>query len=139
MVFTMSGKPVWSRYGSEETNSALVGILFTIYSILDETDDQIGEIELGQGRRLVYFISDPIILVSIGFGQTRQLRNELSIVKDQILSLMSGGEIKKRYLNNSSFDLRRFISGSEKFLHSICDSIERFIRNKLSPVHPIRA
>ena len=39
---------------------------------------------------------------------------------------MSGGEIKKRYLNNSSFDLRRFISGSEKFLHSICDSIERF-------------
>ena len=79
MVFTMSGKPVWSRYGSEETNSALVGILFTIYSILDETDDQIGEIELGQGRRLVYFISDPIILVSIGFGQTRQLRNELSI------------------------------------------------------------
>jgi len=124
MVFTMSGKPVWTRYGSEETNSALVGILFTIYSILDETDDEIGEIELGQGRRLVYFISDPIILVSIGFGQTRQLRNELSIVKDQILSLMSGGEIKKRYLNNSSFDLRRFISGSEKFLHSICDSIE---------------
>lgn len=42
---------------------------------------------------------------------------------------MSGGEIKKRYLNNSSFDLRRFISGSEKFLHSICDSIERFIRD----------
>ena len=39
---------------------------------------------------------------------------------------MSGGEIKKRYLNNSSFDLRRFISGSEKFLHSICDSIERW-------------
>ena len=39
---------------------------------------------------------------------------------------MSGGEIKKRYFNNSSFDLRRFISGSEKFLHSICDSIERF-------------
>jgi len=95
MVFTMAGKPVWSRYGNEETNSVFVGILFTIFSILDESGDQIGEIEL-----------------------------ELSIVKDQILSLMSGGEIKKRYDTNSSFDLRRYISGSEKFLHSICDSIE---------------
>lgn len=124
MVFTMAGKPVWSRYGNEETNSVFVGILFTIFSILDESGDQIGEIELGQGRRLVYFIHDPIICVSIAFGQTNQLRKELSIVKDQILSLMSGGEIKKRYDTNSSFDLRRYISGSEKFLHSICDSIE---------------
>lgn len=49
LVFTMSGKPVWSRYGIEETNTAFVGILFTIYSILDESDDQIREIELGQG------------------------------------------------------------------------------------------
>ena len=141
LVFTMSGKPVWSRYGIEETNTAFVGILFTIYSILDGADDEIREIELGQGillifqnylkhhlkgRRLVFFITPPLILVSIAFGQANQLRNELSIVRDQILSLMSGGEIKKRYLNNSSFDLRRFISGSEKFLHSICDSIERF-------------
>jgi len=124
LVFTMSGKPVWSRYGIEETNTAFVGILFTIYSILDGADDEIREIELGQGRRLVFFITPPLILVSIAFGQANQLRNELSIVRDQILSLMSGGEIKKRYLNNSSFDLRRFISGSEKFLHSICDSIE---------------
>ena len=45
----MAGKPVWSRYGIEETNTAFVGILFTIYSILDESDDQIREIELGQG------------------------------------------------------------------------------------------
>merc|ERR1712154_676357 len=37
---------------------------------------------------------------------------------------MSGGEIKRRYTSNSSFDLRRFISGSERFIHSICDSIE---------------
>ena len=74
----------------------------------------------------MYFITPPLILVSIAFGQANQLRTELSIVRDQILSLMSGGEIKKRYLNNSSFDLRRFISGSEKFLHSICDSIERY-------------
>ena len=51
----MAGKPVWSRYGIEETNTAFVGILFTIYSILDESDDQIREIELGQGKFL--FIS----------------------------------------------------------------------------------
>ena len=49
----MAGKPVWSRYGIEETNTAFVGILFTIYSILDESDDQIREIELGQGKTLV--------------------------------------------------------------------------------------
>merc|ERR1711935_289482 len=72
LVFTMSGKPVWSRYGIEETNTAFVGILFTIYSILDGADDEIREIELGQGillifqnylkhhlkgRRLVFFIT----------------------------------------------------------------------------------
>ena len=54
LVFTMSGKPVWSRYGIEETNTAFVGILFTIYSILDESDDQIREIELGQGSHAIF-------------------------------------------------------------------------------------
>ena len=29
-----------------ETMSAVVGILFTLYSILDENNDQIGEIEV---------------------------------------------------------------------------------------------
>lgn len=120
----MAGKPVWARYGSEEATSALMGILFTLFSIVEENDDQIGEIELGAGRRMVYFVADPLILVSIGFGTSNQMRDELSIVKDQILSLMSGGEIKRRYGNNSSFDLRRYISGSERFIHSICDSIE---------------
>jgi len=123
-VLTMAGKPVWARYGEEEATSALMGILFTLFSIVEENQDQIGEIELGAGRRMVYFTADPLILVSIGFGTSGQMRDELSIVKDQILSLMSGGEIKRRYTSNSSFDLRRFISGSERFIHSICDSID---------------
>jgi len=123
-VLTMAGKPVWARYGVEEQTSALMGILFTLFSIVEENNDQIGEIELGQGRRMVFYVADPLILVSIGFGTSGQMRDELTIVRDQILSLMSGGEIKRRYASNSSFDLRRFIAGSERFIHSICDSID---------------
>ena len=94
-VLTMAGKPVWARYGEEEATSALMGILFTLFSIVEENQDQIGEIELGAGRRMVtekaanrnlanfqvYFTADPLILVSIGFGTSGQMRDELSIGK----------------------------------------------------------
>ena len=75
----MAGKPVWARYGVEEQTSALMGILFTLFSIVEENEDQIGEIELGQGRRMVFYVADPLILVSIGFGTSGQMRDELTI------------------------------------------------------------
>jgi len=124
LVFTKAGKPVWARHGDEEVTSALMGILYTMFSIVEETDDELHEIELGGGRKMVYYHVEPLILVAIGFGTGKQMNFELQIVRDQILSLISGGEIKRRYELSSTFDLRRFIHGSERFLHSICDSID---------------
>lgn len=124
LVFTKAGKPVWARHGDEEANSVLMGILFTLFSIVEENDDVLQEIELGGGSKMVYYHIEPLILVSIGFGTGKQMHFELQIVRDQILSLISGGEIKRRYELSSTFDLRRYICGSERFLHSICDSIE---------------
>ena len=139
LVFTKAGKPVWARHGDEEVTSALMGILYTMFSIVEETDDELHEIELGGGRKMVYYHVEPLILgiifltyefskkllsVAIGFGTGKKMNFELQIVRDQILSLISGGEIIRRYEISSTFDLRRFIHGSERFLHSICDSIE---------------
>ena len=76
--------------------------MFTLFSIVEENNDQIGEIELGQGRRMVFYVADPLILVSIGFGTSGQMRDELTIgpwsmtvnlIKKEILITMRVFEI----------------------------------------------
>ena len=76
--------------------------MFTLFSIVEENNDQIGEIELGQGRRMVFYVADPLILVSIGFGTSGQMRDELTIgpwsmtvnrIKKEILMFMRAFEI----------------------------------------------
>ena len=62
LVFTKAGKPVWARHGDEEVTSALMGILYTMFSIVEETDDELHEIELGGGRKMVYYHVEPLIL-----------------------------------------------------------------------------
>ena len=62
LVFTKAGKPVWARHGDEEVTSALMGILYTMFSIVEETGDELHEIELGGGRKMVYYHVEPLIL-----------------------------------------------------------------------------
>jgi hypothetical protein len=65
LVFTKAGKPVWARHGDEEVTSALMGILYTMFSIVEETDDELHEIELGGGRKMVYYHVEPLILGTV--------------------------------------------------------------------------
>ena len=39
-----------------------MGILYTLFSIVEENDDELHEIELGGGRKMVYYHVEPLIL-----------------------------------------------------------------------------
>lgn len=73
--------------------------MFTLFSIVEENNDEIGEIELGQGRRMVFYVADPLILVSIGFGTSGQMRDELTIG----LWSMTVNRIKKDFNDHEKF------------------------------------
>ncbi|KAI2659164.1 hypothetical protein H4Q32_023395 [Labeo rohita] len=110
-VLSEAGKPIYSRYGSEEALSSTMGVMMAL-----------------QG---------PLVLVSVSSSRQseQQLRNELLYVYNQIVSMLTQASITRIFEHKKNYDLRRLLAGSEKILDGLLNLVDSDPSFLLSAVH----
>ncbi|CAH1186871.1 unnamed protein product [Phyllotreta striolata] len=116
-VLSMAGKPIYSRYGNEDKLAWLFGVMQTLVSFTQSSDDCIQSIQAGN-TRFVFLVKKPLILVTV--SKTResesQLKMQLHYVFNQITSILTLTRLNKIYEQRQNYDLRRLLSGVERLI-----------------------
>ncbi|KAF8821082.1 trafficking protein mon1 subfamily protein, partial [Cardiosporidium cionae] len=136
-IFTFSGKPVFTRYGKEESLSAFTGtlaaILTTMQSLFCQTEeeDSLRCISL-RGHCFAFLQRGPLWLAAIASsGETlAQLQRLLNGVHLQIISLLTHS-IEKALISKPSYDVRQLLGGTDSV---ICNFISWFSKDMFSVV-----
>ncbi len=76
-VLSISGKPVYSRYGKEDKLVNMFGIMQAIVSFFQDDNDNLRSIVAG-GHRFVFMCRGPLVLVSV--SQSGQLDTQVRAV-----------------------------------------------------------
>ncbi|XP_037518508.1 vacuolar fusion protein MON1 homolog A isoform X1 [Rhipicephalus sanguineus] len=127
-VFVLSdaGKPIYCRHGSEEQLAALAGVMQALVSCIGLSGDQVRYVRAGR-LRLAFLLRLPLILVAATSLplSLQQLQGQLVYVHAQILSVVTASQLERVFSQRCNFDLRRLLAGSERFLDSLCDLMDR--------------
>ncbi|XP_066473117.1 vacuolar fusion protein MON1 homolog A [Tiliqua scincoides] len=125
-VLSEAGKPVYSRYGSEEALSSTMGVMMALVSFLEAEKNAIRSIH-ADGYKVVFVRRSPLVLVAV--AQTRQseqeIAQELLYIYYQILSLLTWTQLNHIFQQKQNYDLRRLLAGSERITDNLLDLMAR--------------
>ncbi|XP_071988054.1 vacuolar fusion protein MON1 homolog A isoform X2 [Engystomops pustulosus] len=125
-VLSEAGKPVYSRYQSEEALSSTAGVMMALVSFLETGKNAIRSIH-AEGYVVVFVRRSPLVLVSVSHGRQseQELAQELLYIYYQIVSLVTAAQLHHLFQQRPSYDLRRLLSGSERITDNLLDSMDR--------------
>lgn len=125
-VLSEAGKPIYSRYGSVEALSTTMGVMTALVSFVQSTGDAIRAI-YAEDHKLVFLQQGPLLLVAVSRTpqSAAQLRGELLAVHAQIVSTLTRASVARIFAHKQNYDLRRLLTGSERTLDRLLDSVER--------------
>eukprot|EP00922_Rhytidocystis_sp_ex-Travisia-forbesii_P004830 GHVS01007075.1.p1 GENE.GHVS01007075.1~~GHVS01007075.1.p1 ORF type:complete len:790 (+),score=186.16 GHVS01007075.1:124-2493(+) len=138
LIFTYSGKPVFSRYGSEDRLSALSGTLSAIASKMaslfsfSNAQDSLRSVHAG-GCLMVFLQRGPLWLVSISREPSvsyRQLHALLDRTHLQVMCVLTRG-IEKTLLARPGYDVRHLLGGTDSV---VCNFISWYSQDMLALV-----
>ncbi|NWZ22586.1 MON1A protein, partial [Asarcornis scutulata] len=122
-VLSEAGKPVYSRYGSEEALSSTMGVMMALVSFLEADKNAIRSIHAADGYKVVFVRRSPLVLVAV--ARTRQseqeIAHELLYIYYQILSLLTWTQLNHIFQQKQNYDLRRLLAGSERITDNLLD------------------
>uniref|UniRef100_A0A6I8PHL5 Vacuolar fusion protein MON1 homolog n=1 Tax=Ornithorhynchus anatinus TaxID=9258 RepID=A0A6I8PHL5_ORNAN len=125
-VLSEAGKPVYSRYGSEEALSSTMGVMVALVSFLEADKNAIRSIH-ADGYKVVFVRRSPLVLVAV--ARTRQseqkIAQELLYIYYQILSLLTWTQLNHIFQQKQNYDLRRLLSGSERITDNLLQLMAR--------------
>ncbi|KAL1265970.1 hypothetical protein QQF64_003997 [Cirrhinus molitorella] len=109
-----AGKPIYTRYGTEEALSSIMGVMMLLMSFVEDKKNIIRSIH-ADGYRVVFLRKSPLILVGVSRTNCsdRELTRELQYVYYQIVSLLTLTQLNHVFQHRQSYDLRRLLAGSE--------------------------
>ncbi|KAI7797970.1 putative vacuolar fusion protein MON1-like protein B [Triplophysa rosa] len=124
-VLSEAGKPIYSRFGSEEALSSTIGVMMALVSFIQAGGNTIKSI-FSDERTIVFLQKGPLVFVSVSTTRQskQQLRSELLHVYHQIVSLLTQACINRIFEHSKNYDLRRLLFGSEKVLDSLLDVMD---------------
>ncbi|KRX22582.1 DNA ligase 4 [Trichinella nelsoni] len=123
-VFVLSdaGKPVYTRHGSEEELSSLMGVIQALVSFVSSQNegDELQTIRAGVWT-FVFSHRAPLILclVSRRSDSAEQLSRQLDLVHRQILTVLTQVQLSRIFEERKNFDLRRLLAGTERTLERL--------------------
>ncbi|CAK8689612.1 protein SAND-like [Clavelina lepadiformis] len=125
-VLTEAGKPVYSRHGCEDKLSSLMGVMVAIVSCVHDRNDTIRSIVAGN-RKFVFLIKLPLVLVAVSSAleTIHQIEIHLHYVYNTIISVVSLSQLNRIYSTQKNYDLRRLLTGTDKFLDHLCNSMDQ--------------
>ncbi|KAK4883781.1 hypothetical protein RN001_000052 [Aquatica leii] len=124
-VLSSAGKPIYSRYGNEDRFASYFGIMQALVSFVQADDDSIRSIHAGD-RKFVFLFKEPLILVAVSKTEecTIQLTAQLNYVFNQIASTLTLSRLVKIYEQRRNYDLRRLLTGVDRFIDHLLDFSE---------------
>ncbi|KPP68166.1 protein SAND-like [Scleropages formosus] len=131
-VLSEAGKPIYSRYGTEEALSSTMGVMMALVSFVEAEKNIIRSIHAGEagtpdGYKVVFLRKSPLVLV--GVAQTlqseRDLSRELHYIYYQIISLLTLTQLNHIFQHKQNYDLRRLLAGSEHLTDNLLKLLDR--------------
>ncbi|XP_068450445.1 vacuolar fusion protein MON1 homolog A [Clinocottus analis] len=127
-VFVLSdaGKPIYTRYGTEEALSSTMGVMMALVSVVEAEKNIIRSIH-ADGCKVVFLSKSPLVLVGVSrTSQTdKELLRELQYIYYQIVSLLTLTQLNHIFQHKQNFDLRRLLAGSEYLTDNLLHRLDR--------------
>ncbi|KAK0632391.1 trafficking protein Mon1-domain-containing protein [Immersiella caudata] len=126
MILSSAGKPIYSRHGDLSLVNSYMGVVQTIISFYEGSNDPLLGFTAGK-TRFVIAIEGPLYFVAISrLGESdAQLRSQLDALYMQILSTLTLPTLKNIFVHRPSTDLRKPLEGTESLLSSLADSFSK--------------
>ncbi|KAG5368731.1 Vacuolar fusion protein [Yarrowia sp. C11] len=125
-ILSSAGKPIYTLHGSDDVILGYLGVLQTVVSAYqaDGSDDNLMSFRAGK-TLVVVAVEGPLILAAVSkIGESEsQLRAQLDVLYTQILSTLTKNQIHRIYANQSNFDLRNLLQGTDVYLDALTREI----------------
>lgn len=126
LILSSAGKPIYSRHGDDQLISNYIGVVQTIISFYQSTNDSLRGFTAGDVR-FVVMSKGPLNLVAITRlpESDSQLRTQLEALYMQILSTLTLPSMQRMFAARANYDLRRPLQGTETLLSALVDGFTR--------------
>eukprot|EP00794_Sanderia_malayensis_P012942 gene12942-14274_t len=123
-ILSEAGKPIYSRYGNEEKLVTMMGVMQALVSFVQDNDDNIRVIIAGK-HKFMFLVRGPLILVAVcsANDSPAQLLVQLTYVYHQVLSVLTFSQLSRVFEQRRNYDLRKLLSGTEKFIDNLLNLI----------------
>ena len=117
---------IFSRYGNEDKLVTIFGVMQALVSFVHDSGGDIMRSIIAGDHKFVFLVREHLILVCVSrtTDSTQQLLIQLSYLYNQILSVLTLSSLRKIFKQRRNYDLRRQLSGSEKFLDSLLNMMD---------------
>ncbi|KAF8967063.1 vacuolar fusion protein MON1 [Flammula alnicola] len=141
-VLTDAGKPVFiSRPGGgdEDGMASTIGIIQALISVFLDDNDKLRSINAGR-TRITFLLRPPLYYAcASSWGEPESVtRSHLEYLHLQILSIVTGTQLKRIFERRTNFDLRRLLSGAEPFMNSLLARLETDMAMSMSSLHCLK-
>ncbi|KAL2003693.1 hypothetical protein VTN02DRAFT_2724 [Thermoascus thermophilus] len=126
LILSAAGKPIWTRHGDGGLISGYIGIIQTIISFYQDSEDPLRSFSAGE-TKFVILTRGPLYLVAISriLESDAQLKLQLEALYMQILSTLTLPTLTHLFSVRPSTDLKRPLQGTETLISSLADSFTR--------------
>ncbi|CAG5118875.1 unnamed protein product [Candidula unifasciata] len=125
-ILSDSGKPIYSRHGSEDKLVTIMGVMQALVSFVQDSEkDNLRSIVAGD-HKFVFMTRDHLTFVGISRGgeSTQQLLLQLTYMYNQVISVLTHTTLTRIFKQHRNYDLRRPLSGAEKFFDNLLNLMD---------------
>lgn len=125
-VLSNAGKPIYTRYGTEEALSSTMGVMMALVSFVEADKNIIRSIH-ADGCKVVFLTKSPLVLVGVSrtCQSDKELLRELYYIYYQIISLLTLTQLNHIFQHKQNYDLRRLLAGSEYLTDNLLLRLDR--------------
>lgn len=112
-ILSDAGKPIFSRYGDEDTLAPFMGVVSAVISFVRDDQDQIRRVVAGD-HSIVFLMKGALYMVcATRMGEDEEvIRRQLSFVYLQLLMFLTRKSIDTIFKKKAGFDLRNLLGQS---------------------------
>jgi hypothetical protein len=112
-ILSDAGKPIFSRYGDEDTLAPFMGVVSAVISFVKDDQDQIRRVVAGD-HTIVFLMKGSLYMVcATRMGEDEEvIRRQLSFVYLQILMFLTRKSVEGIFKKKAGFDLRNLLGQS---------------------------
>jgi hypothetical protein len=112
-ILSDAGKPIFSRYGDEDTLAPFMGVVSAVISFVKDDQDQIRRVVAGD-HNIVFLMKGALYMVcATRMGEDEEvIRRQLTFVYLQLLMFLTRKSIDTIFKKKAGFDLRNLLGQS---------------------------